>query len=208
MPQGYGEVLNVSVNRQSLVKQYHVRLQCARHQRYCVEHAECERRIGIFPRCVSFPHLHKSYAGHTTRTTFAGRNFGSLSTLPITILINNMTCDKPLWFNDGLITCITPLDVVGDKNVSFLAAGRSTPVLIASSKKLIEAKCAANYYGMRGQYCTACPSPGAVCPGDELDVPLVTASPGYWLVDLPSIPPTFACPAGPECAVRRRMCAV
>jgi hypothetical protein len=117
--------------------------------------------------------------------SFRGKNFGFVE-LPIEVIVGNLTCSNPTWLNDGKATCTTSADVVGPKNISFLAANRTSPVTVHDFQQFIVALCQGGggvsgegYYGVRGQMCTKCPL-GALCPGGELDTDLVVSSAGYW----------------------------
>jgi hypothetical protein len=111
---------------------------------------------------------------------FLGKNFGSSAdNLPIAISIGNLTCTNPILVNDGQATCRTQLDIVGAKNLTFLAGNRTAPITIYDFQSAIIEVCIRGYYGVRGQPCTPCPI-GAFCPGDELDEDRVTAVAGFW----------------------------
>ena len=132
-----------------------------------------------------------------------GHNFGP-SYFPATVLIGGLPCvssdtqfaiDHPAdagvlarWQGDGIISCTTQPDTVGQKNVTLLAANRTTPLFsyeVEAGISLVELRCPKGATGLRGELCATCGTGagevnGANCPGAEMDVDLITSLPGWW----------------------------
>jgi hypothetical protein len=139
----------------------------------------------------------------------SGHNFGPIDS-PVKVLIGGLPCGgftKPnceencdvspaKWLNDGRIGCTAQPDVVGTKNVSIIAANRSTPAFYYESEEgqtYVEYRCPKDSTGLRGEFCAPCfvarsstdvntdgSITGAFCPGNELDFDLAVSLPGFW----------------------------
>jgi hypothetical protein len=87
------------------------------------------------------------------------------------------------WGNDARVTCTLQRDTVGAKNVSLVAANRSTPLLKSEwSNPVLLLLCAPGYFGVLGEMCLPCATAlqGAACPGGEAELDLVTSLAGWW----------------------------
>jgi hypothetical protein len=139
----------------------------------------------------------------------SGHNFGPFDS-PVKVLIGGLPCGgftKPnceencevapaKWLNDGRIGCTAQPDVVGTKNISIVAANRSTPAFYYESEEgqiNVEYRCPKDSTGLRGEVCAPCfvarsitdvntdgSITGAFCPGNELDFDLAVSLPGFW----------------------------
>ena len=126
-------------------------------------------------------------AGDLDALTMKGFNFGGpeASTLPIVISIGGKPCDSATWVSNNLMTCVPQPDVVGPKNVTAIAANRTTPYVALEPDDLVQFRCSPGYYGLRGEMCLQCGlEPGMVsgakCPGSELDTDRAVALFGWW----------------------------
>ncbi len=115
-----------------------------------------------------------------------GFNMGPLEA-PVIVTISGRECREPTWLNDRLLRCITQPDTVGRKNVTVLAANRTTPFVWYEPEGKLEFRCKRGFYGLQGETCVECgmnvdagQQAGAKCPGSELEVDLVTSLPGWW----------------------------
>jgi len=139
----------------------------------------------------------------------SGHNFGPFDS-PVSVMIGGLPCGgftRPnceencqvapaKWLNDGRISCTAQPDVVGIKNVSIIAANRSTPAFYYESEEgqiNVEFRCPKDSTGVRGEFCAPCfvarsstdvntdgSITGAFCPGNELEFDLAVSLPGFW----------------------------
>lgn len=119
---------------------------------------------------------------------FRGHNFGPFEGTNLAISIGGLECRNPIWYNDGLLTCITTPDIVGPKNISILTANRSSSMVWYATEKLIELRCPYQYFGLRGEECVPCGTAddqvnGAKCMGGEMDYDLTVSLLGFWRVN-------------------------
>ena len=113
-----------------------------------------------------------------------GHNFGPTNS-PVSVTIGGIPCLGASWYNDALLKCTTQSDTVGPKNMSVLAANRTTPFVWYEEQGMIEYRCESGSYGLIGEYCVECgvlpgQQEGAFCPGNELYEDLVVSLPGWW----------------------------
>lgn len=110
-----------------------------------------------------------------------GKNFG-FQEFPVTIVIGSKECLDAEWVNDGSLRCTMQADTVGPKNISVLAANRTSPYLFEVWQEKVVTQCVAGDYGLRGETCLNCAdhARGASCPGGEQFEDLIVAEPGFW----------------------------
>jgi hypothetical protein len=119
--------------------------------------------------------------GFGERLVISGYNFG-ISMSYTEILINNVECLNATWISDSTLSCIAPAGPVGSKSLSILTANRLSPFIWSEKEQLILYTCTKGSYGLTGETCINCETDeqGAVCPGGENTIDLVTAKQGYY----------------------------
>jgi hypothetical protein len=117
----------------------------------------------------------------TQSVTIRGKNFGVTKT-DLFITINDVACYDQQWLNDGLLSCHTPAEIVGAKNVSILVANRTTPYTYYDVEEALVYECAPSFYGLDGEVCLPCMQ-GGKCPGSERFIDMVNATAGFWRIN-------------------------
>jgi len=170
------------------------------------------------------PNRGDGYSGQAIE--LAGYNFGPIAA-PVTITVGGLKCETDMgtdsdnvalprtpakWVSDGLLRCNTLPDVVGPKNITILAANRTSASVWSDYERFFELRCGKGSYGLRGEYCLPCgvmpgEQDGAVCPGGEMDFDLTVSKFGFWrnnVSDASMCSPLRASrtlPGGPGCPV-------
>jgi len=119
-----------------------------------------------------------------------GYNFGYEAT-PLALQLGGKPCEVAEWSNDAQLNCKPEADTVGPKNVSVLVANRTQPYVWYAEERKVIFQCRKDFSGLVDEWCINCETElvGAVCPGGELEVDLMTSDVGFWREDIPTPDP-------------------
>jgi hypothetical protein len=140
---------------------------------------------------MSVPGTDDAYDANGDTLVFKGSDFGTINS-SAAVTINGMPCTDATWKlvgKDGFpeVSCRSPRDIVGVKDVLLKVAEQSTFVN-GSKSRVLTSICKQTgpddkgqfevYYGIPGELCSPCPT-GARCVANTHDDPKSLS--GYWL---------------------------
>jgi hypothetical protein len=119
-----------------------------------------------------------------------GKNFGFTATA-VAVNVSGVPALQAAWAGDGMLTFTTAEDVVGPKSLALTVANRSSPYTLFDFEGVFITECKRGFSGLDGEACVDCAkrARGAVCPGGEHAIDLVTAARGWWRADVPTPSP-------------------
>ena len=117
------------------------------------------------------------------RLKMHGSNFGPPSS-DVIVKVGNKSCENPIVLKDNRIECELQRDVVGEKSVYIDVAGQQ--VFVPHWMEFLITECKDEWYGLDGELCLKCgdDEPGAECPGASRGPDQVSASKGWYRIDV------------------------